>query len=48
MDALLIVGLVLFLVQIVAWVVLPNAKQVSESSIEFSSIGDEPKVPVRN
>ncbi len=43
MDVVLIVGLVLFLIQVVAWVVLPNAKQLAENSAEFSSIGDEVK-----
>jgi len=47
-NAILIVGAILFLAQLVAWFVLPNAKQVAESSPEFSSIGDEAKgkVPV--
>jgi hypothetical protein len=37
------VALVLFLLMVVSWLVLPNAKKVSESSVEFSSIGDETK-----
>ncbi len=46
MDAILIVGLVLFLVQFIAWFILPNSKKVSETSPEFSSIGDEVKTQV--
>lgn len=42
-SAIMIVGAVLFLVQFVAWFILPNAKQLAESSVEFSSIGDEAK-----
>jgi|GEM_PF-1512038 len=45
-TALLIVAAVLFLVQVVAWFVLPNAKQVTEKSTEFSTIGDESKSKV--
>jgi hypothetical protein len=43
MDIMLLVAVLLFVVQIVAWMVLPNSKQVSETTIEFSSIGDESK-----
>jgi hypothetical protein len=46
MEPILIVALILFVIQIVAWFILPNAKQVSESSPEFSSIGDEVKEKV--
>lgn len=42
-TTLLIVGAVLFVIEILAWCVLPNAKQVTEKSQEFSSIGDEAK-----
>jgi hypothetical protein len=42
-SAILVVGAILFLVQFVAWFILPNAKQLAESSVEFSSIGDETK-----
>jgi len=35
------VALVLFLVLFVSWFVLPSASKISESSVEFSSIGDE-------
>lgn len=45
-SVVLIVGAILFLVQFVAWFILPNAKQLAESSVEFSSIGDETKAPV--
>jgi hypothetical protein len=41
MDAILIIGLVLFLIQIVAWIILPNGKPVAEATTEFTSIGDE-------
>ena len=44
-SAILIVGAILFVVQFVAWFILPNAKQVAETSPEFSSIGDESKMP---
>ncbi len=43
MDVVMIVGLVLFLIQVVAWALLPNAKQLAEGTAEFSSIGDEVK-----
>lgn len=44
MDSIvLIIGAILFVAQFVAWFILPNAKQVAESSPEFSSIGDEAK-----
>jgi hypothetical protein len=43
MDAILIIALVLFLIQVVAWIVLPSGKSVSEAQTEFSSIGDEKK-----
>ena len=46
MELLLAVALVLFLVQVVAWLVLPGNGQVSETSPEFSSIGDETKSKV--
>jgi hypothetical protein len=42
-TALLIVATVAFVIQMFAWAVLPNAKQVPEKSKEFSSIGDESK-----
>jgi hypothetical protein len=42
-NVVLIIGTLLFVVQFVAWFILPNAKQVAESSVEFSSIGDEAK-----
>ncbi len=46
MDILLIIGLVLFLGQFIAWALLPNSKQVAETSVEFSSLGDEAKSKV--
>jgi hypothetical protein len=42
-NIVLIIAAILFLAQFVAWFVLPNSKQVSEASLEFSSIGDETK-----
>lgn len=41
MDIALIVGLVLFLIQMVAWVILPSSKSIPETAPEFSSLGDE-------
>lgn len=41
MEIALIVALVLFLAQVIAWAVLPGGKQVAETSVEFSSLGDE-------
>jgi hypothetical protein len=43
MDVILIIGLILFLIQVVVWIALPSGKQLSESSTEFTSIGDEKK-----
>jgi len=42
-TGLLIVGAAFFVIQFLAWFVLPNSKQVTEKSAEFSSIGDEAK-----
>ena len=42
-NIVMIIGAILFLVQFVAWFILPNSKQVSEAAVEFSSIGDETK-----